>query len=532
MIALRDYQTAAVDALFDYWDNARSGLIIAPCGAGKSLIIAEIIRRARQWPDTRIIILTHRKKLLEQNESELRNILPDAPTGFYSAGLKRKDKQAQILFAGIQSVHKMATKLEPFDMILIDEAHMMPRSSETQYGRFIAEALLVNPRLKIAGLTATPYRLDSGRLTDKPGNVFDKEVYDISVKMLIDRGYLCPVVSKGAAKPVNMSKVHRRGGEFIASEMAAAFDQADIVQEACREIVAYGHDRRAWLVFAASIEHAEHVRDTLQEMGIDAKTYTSADADESVLDDFAHGRLRCVVNVDILTVGSNFPICDMMAILRATESTALYVQIVGRGMRLYPGKENCLLLDYGGNVERHGVIDDVVVAKNPEGSGEGKAPVKTCENCHSLVHAAVRECPDCGFLFPVEEANHDTIAYSGALLRSQIQPTVHEVTSWSWTRHVKPGKPDSVKVTYQCGLMRRFSEWICPEHGGLAERMAKKFARSVFDDDDLIDHLTTDAMLDFFKEAFQPSHIEVTPDGKYERVTRRIYTHQGADKAA
>jgi DNA repair protein RadD len=172
-------------------------------------------------------------------------------------------------------------------------------------------------------------------------------------------------------------------------------------------------------------------------------------------------------------------------VIRATASPGLYVQIVGRGTRpVYaPGvdmeskesrlehiakgpKPNCLILDYGQNVERHGFIDAIKVRPKGEAGG-GEAPVKLCPSCQTINHAAVRNCIECGHEFPAPALNHSSKSYGGAIVSSQVETKWLDVKTVEYDLHQKEGKPDSVKVTYNCGMVR-ISEWLCPDHGGYA----------------------------------------------------------------
>jgi len=527
---LRDYQRAAIDSLYAYWsDHAGNPLIVAPCGAGKSLIAAHFITEAvRTYPGTRIIVLTHRAELLEQDAAELAEEWPEAPYGFFSASIGRRDRGADILFAGIQTIYNKVHQIDPFDLCIIDEAHLYPRKAGTQYAQCLDTLRLMNPRMKVVGLTATPYRLDNGMLHEGDGALFDAVTYDIPVRTLLDRGELCEVVGKRGAEVADLSGVHKRGGEFVAKEMAERFDKTSLTEAACREIVSYGANRKAWLIFAAGVDHAQHIRDMLRDMGVDAEAITGGTNKTEraeLIERFRAGRLRCLVNCDVLTIGFNAPICDMGVLLRATASTALYVQIVGRLMRTYPGKENALLLDYGGNVERHGPIDDVKPKRPGSGQGEGEMPAKACPKCHSIVHLSARECPDCGYLWPEPEPNHDATAYGGAVMSHQIKPEWLTVSGVTYSRHQKPGKPDSVRVTYRCGL-RMISHWWCPEHEGYARRKTEQQWRAM----GLELPETVEEVLSM--DIPEPERILVKPEGKYERVIRWDFGDQSETEAA
>ena len=479
MLDLRPYQRAAIDGLYEYWASKKGDnpLIVAPTGSGKSLIIAHLVKDAMSFPGTRVLMLTHVKELLEQNATELLNLYPGADVGFYSASLKKKALHHAITFAGIQSIHKRAFDMvPPPDLVIVDECHLIPRSDSTRYNKFLSDLKRCNPAVKIVGLTATPYRLDSGWLHKGEGAIFDGIAYDIPVADLMEQGFLAPVVSKAGARKIDLSEVGHRGGEFIESDLARAASDPELVRETVAEIVAYGADRRAWLIFSCGVDHANMLREEFGRHNVEAHVVTGADnmtdrADK--IERFRRGEYKCLINVNVLTTGFNVPHVDLVALVRATESAGLYVQIVGRGTRIAPGKTDCLVLDYGDNVMRHGFIDKV----NPKiksKTDDGAAPCKECPSCQTIQHAAMRNCINCGYEFPPPVLNHGSKAYNGAMISTQVQGEWLDVDDVAYSRWRKEGKPDSVRVTYYCGLIK-VSEWLCPDHGGYAaERYSKR----------------------------------------------------------
>jgi DNA repair protein RadD len=525
---LRDYQREAVDGLYNYWAGkaGENPLIVAPTGSGKTAIIAQLIKDAMGFQGTRVLVVTHVKELLEQGADGLLKLYPEADFGLYSAGLKQKVLGRPITFAGIQSIWERAYDIVPApDLVLIDEAHLLPKNTETRYNRFIADLKVCNPDVKVVGLTATPYRLDSGYLHEGKGAIFDGIAHDIPVAMLMDQGYLSPVISKGGVKQINLEGVGKRGGEFIESQLATAASDPELVRSTVEEIVRLGSDRKSWLVFSSGVNHANMLADEFEAHDIDVGVVTGTDSSavrEKTIADFKSGELQCLINVNVLTTGFDHPAVDLVALVRATASTGLYVQMVGRGTRIADGKENCLILDYGQNVERHGFIDQVK-PKDKMSSGDGEAPVKQCESCQTMVHAACQICPECGFQFPAPTLNHSANSYRGAMLSSQVVAEWYDVDSVAYARHKKEGKPDSVKVTYYCGLTG-VSEWLCPDHGGYA---ASRYTsrRSALG----ASATTTQQALDECSFWITPSRIKVKPsshDPRFKEIVQLDYSQE------
>jgi DNA repair protein RadD len=523
MLELRPYQRAAIDGLYNYWSDKKGDnpVVVAPTGSGKSLIIAHLIKDAMSYPGTRVLILTHVKELLEQNASELVALYPEADVGFYSASLKKKVLRKPITFAGIQSIHKKAYQMVPApDLVIVDEAHLIPKNYGTRYNKFLSDLRICNRGVKVVGLTATPYRLDSGWLHEGDNAIFDGIAYDIPVADLMEQGFLAPVISKSGVKTIDLSNVGKRGGEYIESELAKAASDPELVTETVAEIVRYGAERKAWLVFACGVNHAELLCAEFETHGIGADVVTGSDgmsARADKIERFRRGGSKCLINVNVLTTGFNVPHVDLVAIVRATESTGLYIQIVGRGTRIAPGKENCLVLDYGDNVMRHGFIDKI----KPKIKGrteDGEAPVKKCPECLTVNHAAVRVCIECGHEFPPPQFNHGTKAYSGAMISTQVEAEWVDVNDVGYSRWRKEGKPDSIRVTYYCGLIK-VSEWLCPDHGGYAAERYQKRMPSL-----RASAMTTEEAMLECDHWIKPRRIKVKPNDKFHDIVQLDYS--------
>jgi DNA repair protein RadD len=517
MLTLRPYQQAAIDAIYGYFaDNDGHPLVVIPTAGGKSLVMAAFIEGVlRAWPDQRILAVTHVRELIAQNFAELIGLWPDAPAGICSAGLGRRDLGARILFAGIQSIHRRAYDVQQCDLVLIDEAHLIPGASDTMYRRFLDTLARLNPQLKVIGFTATPYRLDSGMLHEGKGALFTDIAFEVSVRQLIDDGYLCPLVSKAAETRLDVSGVATRGGEFIPGQLQAAVDLPEITEAAIDEVVRLGADRRSWLAFCAGVEHATHVADAIRARGFSAATIfgdTPKPERDRTIAAFKRGEIRALASMGVLTTGFNAPGVDLIAMLRPTKSTGLYVQMAGRGTRLAPGKADCLVLDFAGNVARHGPID-AVKPKRP-GAGEGDAPVKVCPDCQSILATAVRVCPDCGHAFPPPKVQVEREASTLAILTAGKPQWLH-VDGVSYRAHEKPGGRTTLQVDYQCGFTRH-REWVCFEHTGYARQKAVAWWRQRASGMPV--PTTVTEALAWSREIVAPSEIAVRPSGRFTEI--------------
>ncbi len=483
---LRPYQKEAVDAVYDHLRKRDDHpCVVIPTAGGKTPVMATICRDAVQQWGGRVLILAHVKELLEQAVEKLHAMAPDLwnRIGVYSAGMKSRDTEHPIIVAGIQSVYRRAAELGSIDLILIDEAHMLPPDGEGMYRTFLAEARVVNPNVRLVGLTATPYRMSTGLICG-PDNLLNHVCYEVGVRELMAQGYLCPLKTKAGRRKADTSGLHLRGGEFVAGEVEELMDDDGLVRSACGEIVEHARDRHSVLIFAAGVQHALHVQRVLGETGL-ACGFVCGDTPQAeraeTLKRFKEGGLRCLVNVNVLTTGFDAPNIDCVALLRPTNSPGLYYQMVGRGFRLDPSKENCLVLDFGGNILRHGPVDALEIKERSGGGGE--APAKECPQCRAVIHAAYSVCPDCGYEFPQPKREpHEREASTASVLSGEVTETEHEVHAVYYGVHIKrdapEGHPRSMRVDYRVGFHDYKSEWVCFEHSGYARGKAEAWWRA------------------------------------------------------
>lgn len=501
---LRDYQEEAVQSVFDYFQGGGEGnpVIAMPTGTGKSLVIAGFVKRAMQaFPGQRFMVLTHVKELIEQNASKLAAYWPEAPIGVYSAGLRQRDFAMPVIFGGCASV---VGKMEIFghrDMLIIDEAHLLSPKEGTTYQQIIDDLKARNPYLKVLGLTATPFRLGQGYITDD--GVFTDICCDMSggerFIRFIEEGYLAPLVPRPTDIEIDLSNVRMgANGDYSASSLEDATND-ELLSKALIRSCELGMQRQSWVVFTAGVKTAEKAAEMLRSFGVEAQAIhsklPSGERDRRIAA-FKRGELRALCTNNMLTTGFDHPPLDMIVMLRATLSPGLWVQMLGRGTRPSPetGKKDCLVLDFARNTPRLGPINYPRIPRK-KGKGGGPAPVKICEECGTYNHAAARFCTFCGNEFPiapkiVEEASND-----------ELIKTNDPVVEWYDVQQVyyygheskKTGQP-SIRVEYYCnGGAHKFSEYIHIEAQGFAGKKARDWWRRRFPGE-FIPETTADAL--------------------------------------
>jgi DNA repair protein RadD len=527
---LRDYQQRTIDQLYAWFSSGNAGnpCLVLPTGSGKSHIVAALCKDALQnWPETRVLMLTHVKELIEQNAEKMRQHWAGAPMGIYSAGLNRKVLGEPITFAGIQSIRNRASQVGHIDLCIIDECHLVSHKDEGGYRTFLAALKAINPALRVVGLTATPYRLGHGLITDAPA-LFHDLIEPVTIEELIHKGHLSTLRSKVTKAALDTSGVHKRGGEFIESELQAAVDTDENNLRVVREVIDLAQDRKAWLFFCAGVHHAEAVAEVLNAHGIAAAcvTGTTPKAErEQILDAFKSGRLRALTNANVLTTGFDYPDIDLIAMLRPTMSPSLYVQMAGRGMRVKSHADHCLVLDFAGVVSTHGPITAINPHK-PKGDGNGEAPVKVCDNCKELVHISAMICPACDTPFPIAEKPKLKLRDDDIM---GLDGTKMILTGWRWRKHTSAASgKEMLAVAYYGALSDpSVTEYFPVTHEGYAGSNALKLVTMIaqranvpFANDD-----TLQCWADRLNGAQPPGAIEYRRDGKFFRITKRSWTN-------
>src|SRR5690554_1239317 len=459
---LRPYQQEAVDATLRHFRKSdESAVIVLPTGAGKSLVIAELARLARR----RILVLTHVKELVEQNHAKYQSY--GLTGGIFSAGLKRKENLHQVTFASVQSVSANLEQFkDEYSLVIIDQCHRVSDDDTSQYQMIIDLLRQQNTSLKVLGLTATPYRLAMGWIyryhyrgfvrseQDKP---FVHCIYELPLSYMINRGYLTkPELVDAAVTQYDFSTLSQnRFGEYAEQDVNQLLGKHRRVTRAIIEqVVELAAQRQAVMIFAATVDHAKEITGYLPEEQTALVTGATEQGErDALIQRFKQRQLKYLVNVSVLTTGFDAPHVDFIAILRPTQSVSLYQQIVGRGLRLDEGKQDCLVIDYAGNhVNLH----------HPE-VGEPK-PSPDSEPVQVF-------CPDCGFaniFWGKTDSDGRVVEHYGRRCQGLLESIEDDA-----------GRPQ------QCDYRFRFKE--CPHCGGendIAARNCGHCHQAIIDPDD------------------------------------------------
>lgn len=364
---LRPYQLEAVESTLKHFRKEKSpAVIVLPTGAGKSLVIAELARLAKG----RVLVMAHVRELVEQNHGKYLSFGLEA--GIYSAGLNRKETDHKVIFGSIQSIARAPEEFfHDFSLLVIDECHRVSMEGDTQYFQVISKMQKNNPELCILGLTATPYRLGLGWIYQFHGpkkiirteeeRFFRKCIFELSIRYMIKNGYLTPPVkidSPVACYDFSSLKLER--GRFIHAQIEESLkDQKRITPLIIKNIIDMASDRKGVMIFTSSVNHAIEIMKQLPAFVSALVTGETPPLErDEIISAFKDQKLKYLVNVSVLTTGFDAPHVDVIAVLRPTESVSLYQQIVGRGLRLSPGKTDCLVLDYTG--QGHDLFSPVI----------------------------------------------------------------------------------------------------------------------------------------------------------------------------
>ena len=453
---LRNYQKKAL-AKAHCWFNEETSypLIVLPTGAGKTVVFATLIKQLyEEDPTRRFLIIAHRQELISQAVDKLKIVWPEAPVGVLAASLRQFNHTASVVVASRDTLasQKRLEKSYPFDYIVIDEAHHVGPEMRSRYRKIIDHFEEIGcPH--ILGVTATPYRMGQGYIYGMDDHFFGGIAYRAKLPDLIKQGYLSRLsafkVADNAVIDASKARLKFKGGDYRESDL----ESLAIVDQTMYAIIndwidkAYTKGRTSTVFFCVSVVHAQKMALFLRNHNIKAACVTAetpADERKDILKDFEEGRINALCNVAVLTEGWDAPRTDCIALLRPTKSLGLYVQICGLGMRPWGDKEDCMLLDYGGNMARHGCIDTARPERNKkdEELADDSPKIWICEAeqdngyaCLAVNDIEYNHCVECGAAKPKPppklealiggivdeaEASETTVAVEGHVLSDEL----------------------------------------------------------------------------------------------------------------
>jgi DNA repair protein RadD len=406
---MRPYQQQAHDDCIAWVrKNTAPCVLELPTGAGKSIIVAEIANSLNKVSKGKhVLCIVPSKELLEQNADKI--IATGNAVSLFSASVGETCLANPLVVGTPVSIKNQLERFgSQFCAVIIDECHKITPTVI----HIIDQLQVFNENLRIIGLSATPYRMSTGYIfkhdlrgvalheSKTRDSYFDRLIYKITARELIQQGYLCqPIV--GAINSQHYETLNMQTnamGNFSKDDIDKAYHgKGRLTAEIVADVIEQSRDRKGVLFFAATIQHAGEIMESLPpELSAIVTGGTPAREREIILLKFKAQILKYLVNVAVLTTGFDAPHCDVVAILRATESAALLQQIIGRGLRLSDGKQDCLVLDYAENIERHCPDGDVF---NPD--------IKTSNSVEFNGEYLIARCPECGLLNETKPRDND-----------------------------------------------------------------------------------------------------------------------------
>jgi DNA repair protein RadD len=518
-------QVEAHDAVVAALDNGiRRPLVVAPMAWGKSVLLAMLVVTLAIRRGLRVLVLAHRRELLEQNFGVLRRLAPDIDAGICAASLKNDNTGARVVIGSTATIYRRLRRIGHVDVILLDEAHLLGPGSSTMLAR-IHEALGEPP---LAGCTATPYRTDSASLID--AGLFEAIVHETTLRDALDAGLLAPLVVKTPKQGrIDLSGVRIVAGEFHAGEMEAAAMAGSVTAQAVQRIVevACEERRRSWLLFAAGVAHARQIGVELARHGVShAVVIGDTDSDDrgDAIARFRGGELTALVNCNVLTTGFDVTRIDLIGFLRATCSPVLWVQSAGRGMRVHPGKADCRMLDFGNNVLRHGPLDNIRLRATGERHDANAAAsrVRVCRFCEEVNARDALVCIACGeplvkpIIPKIDPVAADLEVLGGGRRDARWTP-VHGASA---RIHVKPGSQPCLRLSFTTDA-GKVCEFLALEHARVGARWhAQQSWRKFSARPHLAPPVSADEALERLRrgELRRPARLLVAQDGQWLRV--------------
>jgi len=371
-------------------------------GSGKSRIMAALIEKCLdKKPDIKILVLFNKVTLLKQQADGFRSLLGKEKVSIYCGTEGQWDLSGPIVVGSIQSLDPEHLN---FNLILVDECHALDEENG-RYISFLKHQMQQNPKTRIVGFTATDFR-HSGYIWGK-NKFFSHACFNRGISFFIDQGFLVPPIAKQPDHLFDLSKLRTLRGEYRQEDVDVQALNIGMARDQVADALNRSQERNKIVWACSSISHCELIRTLLLELGETAVSLHSKMSwqDRTISENkFMKEDARHLTFVTVVAEGFDFPPIDCIVLMRPTKSPGLMIQICGRGLRLHPNKEDCLILDYANVISSLGPLEDPVIGKKKKGKGEQAPTQKVCPECRTYVPPRVMCCPQCGFNWPKAEA--------------------------------------------------------------------------------------------------------------------------------
>lgn len=516
-MVLRDYQKQCVDAIWNELGLKPTALACLSTGSGKSVIINELLRRAIEAKsDIKCLVLFNRVTLLAQLAERFEKDLGANRVGVYCGTEGRWENHKSVTVGSIQSLK--ATDLS-YDLIIVDECHNLNEQAG-RYIRFIKHQMDANSKTKVVGVTATPYRYDG--FIYGPGKLFPHPVYERGLKYFIDKGHLVCPIAKQPDHQIDLSKLRVLKGEYRQDDIDSQTLNKKMAQDQVIDALnrAVGRKKIVWA--CASISHAELIKEILLQLNELAVTLHSKmewdDRDVSQ-NNFQIGQTRHLTFVTVISEGYDQPSIDCIVLMRPTKSPALMVQVAGRGLRPYPGKEDCLILDYANVISTLGPLENPVVQKKGKGKGEQPVNLKSCPECRTYVAPRCMLCPECGYNWPKEDASKLNLTADEDAQFFTKQIKTMEIIDVKISNYTSKNGNETWKITY---IPKGFFKDAINEYFAFRTQWGmRKFLLRALDLGLAVTKETSEQTRQPIMK--KPVAVDYFLDGKYPRIKRLIH---------
>jgi len=431
-VNLRQYQTEAINKCREYFRRFKNVLLVGPTGCGKTVIFCYIAEKAESI-GKRVLILVHRKELLEQTSKHLGEL--GVRHGLIAPNKCPSGDKLQV--ASVQTLVRRLGKYPAPDLILVDECHHSAAGSWQKI-------LDYYPNARLLGVTATPVRLDGKALGKAAGGYYEAIVPGPTIKSLIELGYLTQPLVYAPPSLIDLSGVKTRFGDYDKKEINEVMAKPVIVGDAIKH---YKNicDGMPAIAFCASVKHAQELADRFCDAGIYSKSIDGKLGDydrRSRIEGLAQGRIQVLTSCEIVSEGTDIPVVGAAILLRPTQSLGMYLQQVGRVLRPCEGKRFSVILDHVGNSIRHGLPDEIRSWKLNEGitakkNGESSPKFRQCEKCYFCFGMHLTECPECKHPVEIAERKYDEV--DGDLVLSHPDDFYQQMVSDNYKNAVEIG---------------------------------------------------------------------------------------------